>query len=46
LDGGPLSEPEIERLAALRLDHVRHDARLAHGPAPGTACDCVNVACG
>jgi D-apionolactonase len=32
LDGGPLSEVEIERLAALRLDHLRHDVRLGGFP--------------
>jgi hypothetical protein len=30
-DGEPLTDLEIERLRALRLDHVRHDARLARG---------------
>jgi D-apionolactonase len=30
-DDEPLSELETERLRALRLDHVRHDARLARG---------------
>ena len=30
-DDEPLTELETERLRALRLDHVRHDARLARG---------------